>query len=219
MLKIDFPVAFLDVESLENRWNCGLNIIQTMAETEKIRFFLRPVVLELALDEIGLAPTTMKKLQRHHIDYRDVHLLFKNKTEKIPVRGFCIPSKSHSPLIYAEFCDLIIPLDNVEAFEHLYCANDQYNQDLHLLSDDFTCFIWRGREFTFGEMQAKVIKRLWQAREDGTPWMYGKRILTDIGAGSNRIQSIFNHNTLWKSIILSDKNGKYRLNLPPKPIQ
>ena len=215
MLQLNFPVAFLDIEGLENRWQCGLGAIQTMAETDKIRLFLRPVVIDIALATSLHTPATIKKLQKHHIDYRDVHLLFKNKTGKIPVRGFYNEEDKNIPTIYAEFCDLIIPLDMVENFEHLY-SNDSHTHEFRVLSDDFTCFLWRGREYKFGEMQAKVIKRLWQAREDGAPWMYGKRILTDIGSGSDRIQSIFNHNTAWRSIILSDRNGKYKLNLPPK---
>jgi len=216
MLKLNFPVAFLDIEGLENRWQCGLGVIQTMAETEKIHLFLRPVVLDIALDTICLAPAEKKKLRSHHLDYRDIYLLFKNKNNKIPVRGFYGKENTRLPIIYAEFCDLIIPLDMVEAFEHLHSDDNGPDQEFHPLSDDFTCFVWRGREYKFGEMQAKVIKRLWQAREDGSPWMYGKRILTDIGSGSDRIQSIFNHNTSWRNIVLSDKNGKYKLNLPPK---
>lgn len=216
MLNLNLPVAFLDIEGLENRWHCGLGAIQTMAETEKIRLFLRPVVLDLALDAAPITPIAMRKLRSHHLDYRDVYLMFKNKTDKIPVRGF-YNKDEHIPTIYAEFCDMIIPLEMVEAFEHLY-NKDLPTQDFQPLSDDFTCFLWRGREYKFGEMQAKVIKRLWQAREDGSPWMYGKRILTDIGSGSDRIQSIFNHNASWRNIILSDRNGKYKLNLPPKII-
>lgn len=213
MIKIQFPIAFLDMEGLEQRWQCGLGLIQTMAETEKIHLFLRPVVLDLALANSKISLGTKKKLCNRHLDYRDIYLLFKDKNSKIPIRGF---EDMNTPPIYAEFCDLIIPFEAIEDFEHIYCDPTIPTPELQPLSEDFTCFLWRGREYKFGEMQARVIKRLWQARENGSPWVYGKYLLTDAGSGSNKLQSIFNHNQDWRNIILSDHKGKYRLNLPPK---
>ena len=67
-------------------------------------------------------------------------------------------------------------------------------------------------------MQAKVIKRLWKAREDGKPWVYGKYILRDIGSNAERIKNIFSHNKHWRKIVLSDNTGKYKLNLQPKQL-
>ncbi len=215
MIKILFPVAFLDIEGLEQRWQCGLGTIQTMAETEKIHFLLRPVVWDLALANAKIPPGMRKQLHNRPLDYRDVHLLFKDKNSKIPIRGF---KDVKTPPVYAEFCDLIIPFEAIEDFEHLYREPNTENPTpaLQLLSEDFTCFLWHGREYKFGETQARVIKRLWQAREDGCPWMYGKRLLNDVGSESLKLQNIFNRNTDWRNIILSDRKGKYRLNLPPK---
>ncbi len=213
MIKIDFPVAFLDIEGLEQRWQCGLGTIQAMAETGKIHFLLRPVVWELALANSKIPPGTKKKLHSRPLDYRDVHLLFKDKSSKIPIRGF---EDVKTPPVYAEFCDLIIPLDAIENFEHLYRDFETTIPHIQLLSEDFTCFLWRGREYKFGEMQAKIIKMLWQARENGSPWLYGKRMLTEIGSKSNKLQNIFNRNQQWHNIIVSDHKGKYRLNMPPK---
>ena len=57
---------------------------------------------------------------------------------------------------------------------------------------------------------------LWEAREKGELWVYGKRILSDIGAGSARIQSIFRNHKYWREIVGTDSKGRYRLKLPPK---
>lgn len=52
MTKLKFPLEFLDVLTLQDRWQCSLNIIQALAELKEIRFFVRPVVLEIALERI-----------------------------------------------------------------------------------------------------------------------------------------------------------------------
>ena len=50
MSKLRFPIEFLDVLTLQDRWQCSLNIIQALAELKEIHFFVRPVVLEIALE-------------------------------------------------------------------------------------------------------------------------------------------------------------------------
>ena len=49
MAELDFPIEFLDIESLAQRWKCGNAIIQALAETDKLKFCLRPAALEIAL--------------------------------------------------------------------------------------------------------------------------------------------------------------------------
>ena len=89
--------------------------------------------------------------------------------------------------------------------------------DFQIATSDFTCIIWQGKKLKFGETQGKVIRMLWEAREKGELWVYGKRILSGIGSGSARIQSIFRNHKTWREIIATDSKGRYRLKLPPKP--
>ena len=222
MVGLDFPIMFLDIEGLEQRWKCGLSQIEALAETDQLRFCLRPAALEVALAKF---PTedysrTVKKLTNMYIDHRYIYLMFKDKERKIEIThvGNCDMKEILKGPLCVDFFDLVIPITQIEEFEFTHDRNEHHDHEFRLLSDDFTCFMWHGKEYKFGELQAKVIKRLWQAREDGHPWVYGKRILRDIGSTSYRIRDIFNHNKYWHRIIQSDKTGKYKLNLPAKQL-
>jgi len=220
MTELDIPIRFLDIEGLARRWKCGISVIEGLAETDDLKFCLRPAALEIALAEIPQETyrAMIRKLSNLCLDHRYIYLMFKDKERKIEITHigkYNVKQILKDPL-RVDFFDLIIPITQVEEFELRHGNTNEKRYEFKLLSNDFTCFIWCGKEYRFGEMQAKVIKRLWQAREEGNPWMYGKRILTDIGASSDRIRSIFNHNRYWRRIVKSDKTGKYKLNLPPK---
>jgi hypothetical protein len=220
MNDLDLPITFLDIEDLAQRWKCRISTIEVLAETDKLKFCIRPAALELAL--AGTPPAEYDKLLQSlssmYIDHRYIYMMFADKSRKIEIA--CIGNYDVRAILKyplrVGFFDLIIPIEQIEEFEFMHRNTTQHTTEFELLSDDFTCFIWNGQEYRFGEMQAKVIKRLWQAREDGKPWVYGKYILRDIGSTTDRIRNIFSHNKQWRRIIQSDKTGKYKLNLPPK---
>lgn len=214
MKDIYFPVTFMNIESLAGRWKCGIATIQMLAETDQIKLFVRPVALEVALGCTQTDQKLFRALCDRPLARQDVYLLFRDRRTTVSIRG---PDPNTPPISMAiEFNDLIIPLDIIEAFEQRYRMPHNRNFSFKLLSDDFTCFVWNGREYTFGLMQAKIIKRLWQAREDGTPWVHGKYLLSESGSGSDRIKNIFSRNQNWRRLIVSDRKGKYKLNMPPK---
>jgi len=220
MTGLDIPIEFMNIEELARRWKCTLSTIESLAETDKLKFCLRPAALEVALARIPLERYSImvRRLASMYIDHRYVYLMFKDREHKIEIArigNYDVKEILKDPL-RVDFFDLVIPISQVEEFEFIYTKPDQKNYEFKLLSDDFSCFIWRGREYKFGTTQAKVIQRLWQAREDGKPWVYGKHILNDIAASSDRISNIFSRNKYWRNIIKSDGAGKYKLNLPPK---
>ncbi len=220
MTRLDFPVTFLDIEGLARRWKCSLSEIEALAETDKLKFYLRPAALEIALGKLPPEKylSLFRKITRCYLDHRYVYLMFKDKEHKVSIThvGDINVYNTLSNPLCVDFFDLIIPIEQVEDFEFLYSNVTQNNNELELLSDDFTCLRWQGQEYLFGEQQAKVIKRLWQAREAGTPWVYGKRILKDINSTTDRVKNIFSHHKYWRRIVQSDNKGKYKLNLPPK---
>ena len=222
MTGLDIPIEYLSIEELAQRWKCGISTIQTLAETDKLKFCLRPAALEVAL--VRTSPeqysTMVRRLASMCIDHRYVYLMCKDKEHKIElarIGNYDVKEILKDPL-RVDFFDLVISMNQIEDFEFIHQSTQQYEKEFELLSDDFTCFIWHDQEYRFGEMQAKVIKRLWQAREDSKPWMYGKHILRDVESNADRIKNIFSHNKHWRKIILSDNKGKYRLNLPPKQL-
>ena len=222
MTGLDIPIEFLDIEDLAHRWKCRVSTIEALVETDKLHLCLRPAALEVALAQTQPEKNSqiVQKLSTLPIDHRYVYLMFKDKEHKIEIThvGNCDMKEILTGPLRVDFFDLVIPMEQIEEFEFVYGNMTDKDNEFKLLSDDFTCFIWCGKEYQFGEQQAKVIKRLWQAREDGTPWIYGKRILRDIDSNADRIKDLFSHNKYWRRIIKSDQNGKYKLNLPPKQL-
>lgn len=212
MKEICFPVTFMDIETLANRWDCGLPIIQTLAECGQLKLYIRPVALEIALEDTHPDRKTFQALCEMPLNRRDIYRLFKDRHTHIQITTPNIPQTTNT--IYVDFRDLIIPTENIEEFEQRCSPNT--DNEFDVLSADFSCFLWHGREYTFGPMQAKVIKQLWQARENGTPWVYGKHLLRVAGSSSDRIQNLFSGNSNWRKLIVTDNKGRYKLNLSPK---
>ncbi len=215
MVEIDFPHVFLDVEELAKRWHCGIGVIEMLAETGQIGCCIRPVALKIALKRNWppeQRPNTVIP-NHHHLDQEEIYNLFQNPRTPQTINSHKkkIPD---APAIKAKFSDLIVYVECIQAFESKYKKNREL--DFQILAKDFTFIRWQGREIKFGETQGKVLRILWQAIEDGEPWVYGKRILSAIGSGSDRIKGIFRHHKFWRELIEADSKGKYRLNLPPK---
>ena len=215
MVEIDIPHVFLDVEELAKRWHCGIGVIEMLAETGQIGCCIRPVALEIALDSNWPEkerPSSQIPLH-HHLDQKEIYRLFRHPTipQIINSHKKKIPN---APDISIVFADIVFFLECIKDFEDRNKIHKE--SDFQIATSDFTCIIWQGKELKFGETQGKVIRMLWEAREKGELWVYGKRILSGIGSGSARIQSIFRNHKTWREIIATDSKGRYRLKLPPK---
>ena len=220
MNDLDLPITFLDIEDLAQRWKCRTSVIESLAETDKLRFYVRPAVLEIALVDMPAETydSLLQTMSRMYVDHRYIYMMFNDKEHKIEIARigtFDVKTILKAPLRVG-FFDLVIPLRQVKDFESRH--RNLKESEFEPLADDFTRIKWYGKEYRFGENQAKVIKRLWQAREDGQPWMYGKHVLRDIESNCYRIRDVFGHNKYWRKVIRSDENGKYCLNLPPRQL-
>ncbi|MCB9964496.1 MAG: DNA2/NAM7 family helicase [Rhodospirillales bacterium] len=69
-----------------------------------------------------------------------------------------------------------------------------------------------GQKYNFGDMQASIIRQLYDAAIQDEPWQNGKRLLEKAGSQSFTLSNIFKRNPMWRQIIISDERGSYRLN-------
>jgi hypothetical protein len=71
------------------------------------------------------------------------------------------------------------------------------------------------RTYNFGMSQASVIRKLHQAYLAGQPWCSTEDLLE--GTGSSRLVDLFKRKKSpnWRDLIVSDRKGKWRLNLDP----
>ena len=82
---------------------------------------------------------------------------------------------------------------------------------------NFRVIHFEGENHQFGEIQARILKLLYDAQNQGEPWQSGKVILKNAGSQSFTLSNIFKHKPVWKKIIISDKRGRYRLLPDLKP--
>lgn len=81
------------------------------------------------------------------------------------------------------------------------------------LPNGYTKFSYHGKNYTYGFVQSKIIKQLYDAALDGRIWIYGKTLLKNAGSSSYRLGDVFRPHRDWMELIKSNKQGLYRLYL------
>ncbi|MEK6747520.1 MAG: hypothetical protein AABY33_10880 [Pseudomonadota bacterium] len=126
--------------------------------------------------------------------------------------------------------DLMVLADDCKAFEELHkidvCTNGKKIRLLRATKDDSLQLpqklafvasnnyqnIQIGEQlFTFGMIQAKIIKRLHDAVRQESPWVNGKQLLHYAGSTGDKLRDVFKSQPAWREIIESDGRGYYRL--------
>lgn len=76
---------------------------------------------------------------------------------------------------------------------------------------DFRKVHHEGIDFRFGEIQANVLRQLYDCALEGDPWQNGKQLLNNAGSSSFTMQNVFKSNIHWRKLIESDGRGSYRI--------
>ncbi len=74
-----------------------------------------------------------------------------------------------------------------------------------------------GQDYTFGDIQANIIRILHDAAGTQNPWRFGKVMLAEAGSASRNINELFSSKKDWRTLIESDGRGYYRLRVRLKP--
>lgn len=83
--------------------------------------------------------------------------------------------------------------------------------------DDYSEVVFSGELFRLGPLQAAVVRQLHEASQSGNPWRPGKELLSNSSASTMRIVDLFKVKKNWRTLIVSDGRGNYRLNLQDRP--
>jgi hypothetical protein len=83
---------------------------------------------------------------------------------------------------------------------------------------DYSEVVLSGEVFRLGILQAQVVRLLHEASRGESPWVSGKLLLYGAGAQTCRLVDLFKGKPNWRSLIVSDGSGRYRLNLPERPV-
>jgi len=82
-------------------------------------------------------------------------------------------------------------------------------------SEDFRSITFKGEPSLLTTRQAQVIQILFEAHREGHPDVHQDRILEKLGTGKSRLRDTFRtpNRELWKTLIVSQKRGFFRLDL------
>lgn len=102
--------------------------------------------------------------------------------------------------------------DRVEA-KHGLCGTLRATDAAFGQSNDFSEVMLADRTYTFGPIQAQVVRILHDAATTPSPWRHGKTVLAEAGSSCTRMADLFKTQPDWRKLIQSDRRGKYRLNI------
>lgn len=78
--------------------------------------------------------------------------------------------------------------------------------------NDFAEVVVGDQTYMLGQIQARVVRILYEAATSGSPWQYGKAVLAEAGSSCTRLSDLFKTQPEWRKLIQSDRRGRYRLN-------
>lgn len=70
---------------------------------------------------------------------------------------------------------------------------------------------FKGIDFTFGKIQAKIIRILHEASQRSDPWRKGKEVLEEARSNADKMSRAFRGKEHWERLIESRHKGMYRL--------
>jgi hypothetical protein len=113
---------------------------------------------------------------------------------------------------------LLVTRGERDRFERTYdlrisAAPEQQTSAVFIHSPDFSEVILRGERFRLGPAQASVVRELHAAFERGQPWL-NHQVLLQSCAKSARLVDLFKSQANWRSLIVLDRRGSCRLNVP-----
>lgn len=120
--------------------------------------------------------------------------------------------------------EIVILEEECADFEAAYGLRKQSEETARALASD--CQTGSGRFFSdssfkiirkdedqyiLGNMQAAILRELYQCAQDGEPWQSGKLLLRKVGSQSFTLSNVFKRNPIWRELVLSDGRGGYRI--------
>lgn len=96
-------------------------------------------------------------------------------------------------------------------------SEDPIADSLFIQRNNYAEVVLNGEVFRLGLLQAAIVRELHQAAKSDNPWRHGKELLANCNAQTLRLVDLFKTKRNWRTLIVSDGRGYYRLNLPERP--
>jgi hypothetical protein len=221
--------AYFGLEEIEERWGLPRRDLVYLAENGILRVSLRvwDTLVERgtceAASEGGLfAVPSSRKRHSGLLDLkpRDAHQIFRDGAALIADFAtddgyLCVVEPADG--VEARAQDLVVrreERDRIERDHRIRHARAAGERAPFEHRDGYKEIDLQGRMFHLGSCQAKVVRILHEAARAGMPWRHGKAVLGEAGSSCSRMADLFKTQKEWRALILSDRKGRYRLNLP-----
>lgn len=201
--KICVRQAYFTLSELRKEWNITDEQIRYMLENQELLAYLRPALVVYTTEEHH---DNLRDYQPIPIALADLCRLLHDREAKLKVKSSTYPA-TYEDIVVKEFdrCKAEAKYPNLVAGGIL---------PLVLFSDNWTCFEYRGKRFTFGRTQGNALKYLYQKLREGAPLVGTKELLSVVGSQCHHINNLFHHKEMWRELITFPERGYCRLNLP-----
>ena len=198
--------TYLTLSELRDEWNTTDEHIRYLIENRKLRAYLRPALVFYTNNNVDYLN-----------DYDPLPISHPDLCRLLRDREACIRIiEAH---FNARYDDIVIKDSDrcmvEEEYPHLISSGIW---PLVLYSENWTCFEYKKRRYTFGHTQGAVLKYLYQQLRSGKPLVGTKELLNAVNAHCHHIANLFNHKPEWKNLIIFPERGYCRLNMPDKII-
>ncbi len=223
-----FDKAYYALDEVVNRFNVTLADIEYYAEQETLEIcvrFAEVLVNAEQLKRLTIQQDNTFTIRKNKLFITkpqplirdDACTLFRRKRAVISSFKRDDQIKSiqsiDKPDILIKFSDMVIQQQELSNFSDKapFFIADFNGAFKH--KNNYQKIICNGIEFSFGEIQAQVIRQLYYASKTNNPWVNGKILLKNAGSDTERFHSIFRRHPKWRKLIYSDKKGNYCLNI------
>lgn len=131
------------------------------------------------------------------------------------------------PAVCVRLHDLVVLEKDREKFEKSYNIEASNIQALHpdkvpphfIASEDYRYVKLDGLEYHLGDVQARIIEILHDAAQSHKPWVHGKTLIFESSSSATRLRDVFKNKPNWHNLLISNRRGYYRLNVPMEKLE
>lgn len=77
----------------------------------------------------------------------------------------------------------------------------------YIFSKDYRYAKLNGKEYFFGDTQARVIELLYDASQSHKPWVHSKTLLFESGSNAIRLRDLFKSQRNWTDVVCPTKKA------------
>lgn len=219
---------YFSLNEVSKRWNRKIKDVEYCIENGLLNAYIKVCSVKLASLSSKATSTDYEFTGCKCLIPEDCHILFRHNKKIINEflsQDYYNRERLISPeQIIISRIDLMIFRSDLIAFEQKY--NLGFYQDELPLWDNALVepatniairndcdIIYIGKNFyTFGPIQAKIIRELYKAAQTDNPWILGKNLLVDSGARTIHLKDLFKSHPILSRIKYRSK-GYYSLSL------